>query len=507
MQYYSLGKQSPNVNFKTAAITGQAPDKGLYFPAEIPQFTAAQIEWFKTLDKASLAFEVMKPYVGGTIDDASLQQICAETIDFDFPLVPITQNILSLELFHGPTLAFKDVGARFMSRCLGYFSKQEKAASASSPIASPITSPITSSITSPISKATPQLTTKSTPQVTTKPTTVLVATSGDTGGAVANGFLGVEGVNVIILYPKGKVSPIQELQLTTCGQNITALEVDGSFDDCQAMVKEAFMDGELNQQYNLTSANSINVARWLPQQLYYFFAWQQWVKQYQDTNGNYPTMNIVVPSGNFGNICAGMMAKASGLPLGHFVAACNANDVVTRYLATEKYEIHQAIATVSNAMDVGNPSNFVRIMEILQNNFTNLTESLTSYSISDATTKSTIARVYKTDNYTLDPHGAVAFAAAEIYLSQINAEKNIRDTINADTSDTNNINNTATLNNLNSKAIILETAHPVKFPEVVEEAIGEKIAIPASVQFLLDKQKVSIPLAANYAAFKQWMLQ
>ena len=450
MQYYSLGKKSPNVNFKTAAITGQAPDKGLYFPTEIPQFTAAQIERFKTLDKASLAFEVMKPYVDGMIDDASLQQICAETIHFEFPLVPITENILSLELFHGPTLAFKDVGARFMSRCLGYFSKKEKDKS--------------------------------------KITTVLVATSGDTGGAVANGFLGVEGVNVIILYPKGKVSPIQELQLTTCGQNITALEVDGSFDDCQAIVKEAFMDGALNEKYNLTSANSINVARWLPQQLYYFFAWQQWVKKYQDAEGNYPAMHIVVPSGNFGNICAGMMAKASGLPLGHFVAACNANDVVTRYLATEKYEIHPAVVTVSNAMDVGNPSNFVRIMEILQNNFSQLTHALSSYSINDATTKATITRVFKTANYTLDPHGAVAFAAAEIFLAK-EAKVN-----------TNAQNNT-------HRAIILETAHPVKFPEVVEEAIGEKIEVPASVQFLLDKAKVSIPLAANYTAFKHWMMR
>ena len=452
MQYYSLGKQSPNVNFKTAAITGQAPDKGLYFPTEIPQFTAAQIERFKTLDKASLAFEVMKPYVDGMIDDASLQQICAETIHFEFPLVPITENILSLELFHGPTLAFKDVGARFMSRCLGYFSKQEKDKS--------------------------------------KLTTVLVATSGDTGGAVANGFLGVEGVNVIILYPKGKVSPIQELQLTTCGQNITALEVEGSFDDCQAIVKEAFMDGALNEKYNLTSANSINVARWLPQQLYYFFAWQQWVKKYQDAEGNYPAMHIVVPSGNFGNICAGMMAKASGLPLGHFVAACNANDVVTRYLATEKYEIHPAVVTVSNAMDVGNPSNFVRIMEILQNNFSQLTHALSSYSINDATTKATITRVFKTANYTLDPHGAVAFAAAEIFLA-----KEAKVNTNA-----NGQNNT-------HRAIIIETAHPVKFPEVVEEAIGEKIEVPASVQFLLDKAKVSIPLAANYTAFKHWMMR
>ena len=451
MHYYSLGKNSPNVDFRTAAITGQAPDKGLYFPSTIPKFTLAQIESFKTLDKANLAFEVMKPYVGGTIDDASLKEICAQTINFDFPLVPITENILSLELFHGPTLAFKDVGARFMSRCLGYFSKEKKA---------------------------------------NKPTTVLVATSGDTGGAVANGFLGVEGVNVIILYPKGKVSPIQELQLTTCGQNITALEVEGSFDDCQAIVKEAFMDADLNEQYNLTSANSINVARWLPQQLYYFFAWQQWVAKYQDAQGNYPPMNIVVPSGNFGNICAGMMAKASGLPLGHFIAACNANDVVTRYLATEKYEIHKAVATVSNAMDVGNPSNFVRILEILENNFPALTKALSSYSIDDTTTNATIARVYKTNNYTLDPHGAVAFAAAEIYLA--NLEKN-NTSSNAE-------------NNTNSRnAIILETAHPVKFPDVVEEAIGQTIAIPDSVKFLLDKKKISIPLAANYTAFKNWM--
>ena len=465
MHYYSLVKNSPNVDFRTAAITGQAPDKGLYFPNTILKFTAAQIESFKTLDKASLAFEVMKPYVGGTIDDASLKEICAETINFDFPLVPITENILSLELFHGPTLAFKDVGARFMSRCLGYFSKEKKENERNS-----------------------NLTKSSDDNATNKPTTVLVATSGDTGGAVANGFLGVDGVNVIILYPKGKVSPIQELQLTTCGQNITALEVEGSFDDCQAIVKEAFIDADLNEQYNLTSANSINVARWLPQQLYYFFAWQNWVAKYQDAQGNYPAMNIVVPSGNFGNICAGMMAKASGLPLGHFIAACNANDVVTRYLTTEKYEIHKAVATVSNAMDVGNPSNFVRILEILENNFPALTKSLSSYSINDTTTKDTIARVYKTNNYTLDPHGAVAFAAAEIYLA--NLEKN----------------NTSSNAQYNNSAIILETAHPVKFPEVVEEAIGQIIAIPESVKFLLDKKKVSIPLAANYTAFKNWMI-
>ncbi len=448
MEYYSLGKQSANVDFKIAAITGQAPDKGLYFPTTIPQLTAEQIERFKTLDKASLAFEVMRPYVGGTIDDASLKQICKETIDFDFPLVPITSNIKSLELFHGPTLAFKDVGARFMSRCLGYFSK-------------------TSSSNN---------------------NTVLVATSGDTGGAVANGFLGVEGVQVIILYPKGKVSPIQELQLTTCGQNITALEVDGSFDDCQAIVKEAFIDPDLNAAYHLTSANSINVARWLPQQLYYFFAWQQWVAQYGD---NTP-MHIVVPSGNFGNICAGMMAKASGLPLGHFVAACNDNNVVTRYLSTGNYEVKKSVETISNAMDVGNPSNFVRILEIMQNNFDQLKNALSSYSYDDISTQAAITRVYNDYGYTLDPHGAVAFLAAEEF---------IHDHEHAIT------HYNHTVESMPVHAVILETAHPVKFPEVVEEAIGHPLTIPASVKYLLDKPKQSIPLAATYTAFKQWMLR
>jgi len=252
------------------------------------------------------------------------------------------------------------------------------------------------------------------------------------------------------------------------------------------------MDGELNEAYNLTSANSINVARWLPQQLYYFLAWQQWVAKYQDTEGNYPPMHIVVPSGNFGNICAGMIAKVSGLPLGHFVAACNANDVVTRYMATEKYEVKPSVVTVSNAMDVGNPSNFVRILEMMQNNFTTLSNALTSYSITDTDTKATIARVYKTNNYVLDPHGAVAFIAAEHFLSE--QQVNIKT-------------NSTTEFAFNAGAIILETAHPVKFPEVVEEAIGQSLSIPASVQNLFEREKVSIPLAPNYTAFKSWMLK
>ena len=467
MKYYSLGKQSPNVDFKTAAITGQAPDKGLYFPTEIPKFTSEQIERFKTLDKASLAFEVMKPYVDGLIDDASLKQICAETINFDFPLVPITETISSLELFHGPTLAFKDVGARFMSRCLGYFSKQ------------------TSEEKLKERSEFDELRNIENKLYQAKPSTVLVATSGDTGGAVANGFLGVDGVEVIILYPKGKVSPIQELQLTTCGQNITALEVEGTFDDCQAIVKDAFMDAELNSAYNLTSANSINVARWLPQQLYYFFAWQQWVAKY----GEQVPMHTVVPSGNFGNICAGMIAKVSGLPLGQFVAACNNNNVVTRYLETGNYEVHKAVATVSNAMDVGNPSNFVRIMEIMQNNFENLKHALSSYSYDDATTQSTIKSVYQQYNYTLDPHGAVAFLAAQQFIK-----------------DQDHLITAHNKESKNTSAVILETAHPVKFPEVVEEAIGQTITIPQSVQFLLDKEKVAIPMGGNFNVFKSWML-
>lgn len=466
MEYYSLGKQSPNVNFKTAAITGQAPDKGLYFPSTIPQFTKEQIERFKTLDKASLAFEVMRPYVGGTIDDTTLKQICKETIDFEFPLVPITPTIKALELFHGPTLAFKDVGARFMSRCLGYFAHAERQQVSNTTKVEDTTGQI-----DPI-----------------KDTTVLVATSGDTGGAVANGFLGVAGVQVIILYPKGKVSPIQELQLTTCGQNITALEVDGNFDDCQAMVKEAFMDADLNAAYRLTSANSINVARWLPQQLYYFFAWQQWVAQYGD---NTP-MHVVVPSGNFGNICAGMIAKASGLPLGHFVAACNENNVVTRYLSSGKYEVKKSVVTISNAMDVGNPSNFVRIMEMMQNNFEQLKNALSSYSYDDLSTQAAITRVYNDYGYTLDPHGAVAFLAAEAFIQDYGyAITHYNHTVES----------------VPVHAVILETAHPVKFPEVVEEAIGHELEIPSSVKYLLDKTKKSIPLNADYESFKQWMLR
>lgn len=429
MQYYSLHKQSPNVSFAEAAVKGQAPDKGLYFPVTIPQLPPSLLQNLRSYSKDELGFAVMQPYVGSDIPGAVLQTIVSETIHFDFPLVPVTSSIASLELFHGPTLAFKDVGARFMSRCLGYFNRNSN-----------------------------------------RHTTVLVATSGDTGGAVANGFLGVEGVEVIILYPSGKVSPIQELQLTTCGQNITALEIKGTFDDCQAMVKQAFVDADLQQKYSLTSANSINVARWLPQQLYYFFALQQW--QYDQ-----PPV-IAVPSGNFGNICAGLLAHVSGLPVQHFIAALNANDVVHQFMQSGNYEPKPSVATISNAMDVGNPSNFIRVLQLFNHELPQLKTVLSSTSVSDETTAATIGEVFKQTGYTLDPHGAVAYYALQQYLLQHPGQK----------------------------GFFLETAHPVKFPQTVELATGQTVPVPAEAQHLLQKQKQSILLDAAYEELKDWLM-
>jgi threonine synthase len=418
MQFYSLNKKSPSVNFKDATINGQAPDKGLYFPESIPQLKKEWIDNIENISNEDIAFEVIKPYVGNAINENDLFNIVKETINFNIPLVKVTDSISSLELYHGPTLAFKDIGARFMSRCLGHFVKGAD-----------------------------------------KKVTVLVATSGDTGGAVANGFYNVEGVDVVILYPSGKVSSVQEKQLTTLGNNIHALEVEGNFDDCQTMVKSAFMDEALNKKLFLTSANSINVARWLPQQFYYFFAYKQWQEK------NNPPV-ISVPSGNFGNICAGLLANASGLPVKHFIAACNANDVVPQYFATENYQSKKAVATISNAMDVGDPSNFVRIMEIFQQQFAHLKNKVSSVSVSDAVTKETLLSVFKEHQYLCDPHGAVAFKALQDYL----------------------------LNNPNDKGIFLETAHPVKFFDVVEPIINQPVPIPESIkeQLLLEKKSTKI---------------
>jgi threonine synthase len=432
MLYYSLNHKSARVNFREATIHGQAPDKGLYFPEEIPILPNDFITDITHYSKKDIAWQVIEPYVSDSLPQMELKRIIEETIDFDFPLEKITDNIYSLELFHGPTLAFKDVGARFMSRCLGYFVKDQN-----------------------------------------QKVTVLVATSGDTGGAVANGFYNIDGIDVVILYPSGKVSDIQELQLTTLGKNVSALEVNGRFDDCQLMVKQAFADHDLKKQMFLTSANSINVARWLPQQFYYFFAYQQWKKE---RHNEAPV--ISVPSGNFGNICAGMLAHASGLPVKHFIAACNANDIIPAYLQNGKYEPKQAVATLSNAMDVGNPSNFVRVLEIFEQEFEILKGKLSSYSITDEETKNTIADVYKKHEYILDPHGAVGYLALEKYLQE----------------------------HKNEKGFFLETAHPVKFPAAVESVIGRKIDVPKSVSYLLDKEKESVKIEAEYQQLKDYLL-
>ncbi|MCW5908290.1 MAG: threonine synthase [Chitinophagales bacterium] len=428
MKYYSTNRQSPEVDFREATIKGQAPDKGLYFPTQIPQFEKSFLQDIPLLSKAEIAFRVIKPYVGDTINEEALHRICTETVDFDFPLVKITDSIYSLELFHGPTLAFKDAGARFMSRCLGYFSQNSD-----------------------------------------KEVTVLVATSGDTGSAVANGFLGVKGVKVVILYPSGKVSAIQEKQLTTLGQNITALEVNGTFDDCQQMVKQAFSDEELNQKLFLTSANSINVARWLPQQFYYLFALQQWHEAQPPV--------ICVPSGNFGNICAGLLAHLSGMPAAHFVAACNRNNVFTRFLQSGNFEPHSAVATLSNAMDVGVPSNFVRLIEMFGTNVGEIRETISSYSISDEETIAAIQHVYKNYGYLCDPHGAVGFASLEKYLEEHPAQK----------------------------GIFLETAHPCKFVDVVENALNIRIDLPESVKGVVKREKQSIRMDAGYENLKDFL--
>jgi threonine synthase len=430
MNYFSTNRQSAKATFRQAVLNGQPPDKGLYFPEKIP--TLSNDFWlnFKNKSKEQIAFEVIKPYVGDDISDDALLQICMETVNFDFPLVKITENIRALELFHGATLAFKDVGARFMSRCLQYFSREKSAK-----------------------------------------TIVIVATSGDTGGAVANGFYNVEGVEVVILYPKGKVSRVQELQLTTLGKNISALEVEGTFDDCQALAKTALADEDLKRKVFLTSANSINVARWLPQQFYYFYALQQW----QDDE-NAPV--ISVPSGNFGNICAGILAHVSGLPVSKFIAATNANDVIPNFLLSGKMETKSSVPTLSNAMDVANPSNFVRILEIFENDFPNLKKNLEAVSVSDEITAQTMREVFTEYKYVLDPHGAVGFYALQKYLEKNPAQK----------------------------GFFLETAHPVKF-DSVEKIIGTYGTIPEAVKDLFSHSSQRVKMKANYEDLKEILLK
>lgn len=431
MEYFSLNNKAHRSTFENAVLKGLAPDKGLYFPTEIKKLPDSFFKEIKSRSKTEIAFEVIKNFIGNEIPEAALREIIETTLDLDFPLVKLNENISVLELFHGPTLAFKDVGAKFMAGSLGYFIKKGD-----------------------LGKV-----------------TVLVATSGDTGGAVANGFLGVEGINVVILYPKGKVSEIQEKQLTTLGQNITALEVSGTFDDCQDMVKQAFLDRELQQSMQLTSANSINVARWLPQMFYYFLAYQQLSEEKR-------ALVFSVPSGNFGNICAGLLAKKMGLPISHFVASSNVNDVVGRYLKTGNYEPKPSVQTISNAMDVGNPSNFIRIRELFQNEFGDLKAHLSSYSFDDQATRNAIKEVYENTGYVMDPHGAVGYLGLGTFLKE----------------------------HPEYHGTFLETAHPVKFLDTVENVIGKKLEIPESIGSILKKEKQATEIG-NYSDLKDFLLQ
>jgi threonine synthase len=429
MQFYSLNNHAVTASFRQAAIQGQAPDRGLYFPETIPVFPRQLLEALPDYSQADILYEVMRPYVGEDIPEKELRRICAETVNFPIPLVLVKEGMYALELFHGPTLAFKDVGARFMSRCLGYFMQGEN-----------------------------------------RKVTVLVATSGDTGGAVANGFYEVEGVEVVILYPSGKVSAVQEAQMATLGRNITALEVNGTFDDCQQLVKQAFADEVLQRRLFLTSANSINVARWLPQQCYYLFACRQW---------NKPVPPVIsVPSGNFGNICAGLLARASGLPVTRFVAACNANKVVPDYFDHALYQPQPAVATLSNAMDVGNPSNFIRILELFQHQLGSLKEVVRAASVSDAATINTLQETFTQYGYLCDPHGAVALHALEGVLKE----------------------------HPGAAGIFLETAHPVKFAEAIAAVTGIQAAVPDAIQDALAQTKHSLPLENDYAALQQYLL-
>ncbi|MFC5683761.1 threonine synthase [Flavobacterium sp. MAHUQ-51] len=415
MKYYSLNHNAPKVSFQEAVIQGLASDRGLYFPENITPLPQSFFDNIENLSHEEIAFEAIQQFVGDEIPAETLKQIIDETLCFDFPVVPVEKDIYSLELFHGPTMAFKDVGARFMSRCLGYFNRERK----------------------------------------DNTNTVLVATSGDTGGAVASGFLGVQGVEVVILYPSGKVSDIQEKQLTTLGQNIKALEVDGVFDDCQDMVKKAFLDETLAHK-NLTSANSINIARWLPQMFYFFFAYKALKSQ------NRPLV-FSCPSGNFGNICAGIIAKKMGLNIDHFVAATNVNDTVPRFLVNGVYDPKPSIATISNAMDVGNPSNFIRIQEMYGNDLEQFKKDFSSYTYTDDETLAAMKKIYNTDGYIAEPHGAVGYLGLKKELE----------------------------NYPNAIGVFLETAHPIKFLDVVEPALNVTLPIPTQIESVLNKEKVS----------------
>lgn len=431
MLYYSTNKQVSGVSLQDAVVKGLADDRGLFMPDRIKQLPA---DFYANMDKMSfqeIACAVADAFFGEDVEAGALKNIVCDALDFDTPLVQVTDRIYSLELYHGPTLAFKDVGARFMSRLLGYFIRKQGQHRVN----------------------------------------VLVATSGDTGSAVANGFLGVEGIHVYVLYPKGKVSPIQECQFTTLGQNITAVEIDGVFDDCQRLVKTAFMDGELNSHMQLTSANSINVARFLPQAFYYFYACAQLKRMTGITD---PV--ICVPSGNFGNITAGLFGKRMGLPVKRFIAANNRNDIFLQYLNTGIYTPRPSVATIANAMDVGDPSNFARILDLYGNSHQAICADISGFAYTDGQIADTLQSCYRENRYLLDPHGACGYQALK---------DGLRD---------------------GETGIFLETAHPAKFLDTVEGIIGEKVQIPAKLQAFMQGTKQSVPMPNDFGTFKQFLL-
>lgn len=432
MLYYSTNKKAPLATLEKAVVKGLAEDRGLYMPERIKQLPQ---EFFDNIDKLSfqeIAYTVADAFFGEDVEADALRKIVYDTLSFDCPVVNVTGNIYSLELFHGPTLAFKDVGARFMARLLQYFLKKENSSSE---------------------------------------VNVLVATSGDTGSAVANGFLGVDGIHVYVLYPKGKVSKIQECQFTTLGRNITAIEVDGVFDDCQALVKNAFMDEELNSKLKLTSANSINVARFLPQAFYYFNAYAR-----MKALGKADNFVICVPSGNFGNITAALFGARMGLPVKRFIAANNANDIVFNYLKTGKYNPKASIQTIANAMDVGDPSNFARILDLYGNSHERIVAHMGGATYTDDEIRQTMKRCYVENNYILDPHGACGYQALKDLLKE------------------------------NESGVFCETAHPAKFKDTVEQAIDTEVTIPDRLAAFMQGKKQSISMTKDFADFKAFLV-
>jgi threonine synthase len=432
MEYYSTNQKAPRVSLSEAVIKGLAPDKGLYMPDHINPLPQSFFDGIQDLSLQEIAYEVAKAFFGEDVDAESLREIVYDTLQFDIPLVPVNDRIYSLELFHGPTAAFKDVGARFMARLLSYFIRKQQGKEAAK-----------------------------------GDVHVLVATSGDTGSAVANGFLGVPGIKVCVLYPKAKVSQIQEKQFTTLGRNITAVEVNGTFDDCQRLVKEAFMDKELNDAFFLTSANSINVARFLPQAFYYFYAYAQYKKA-----GHTDQPVICVPSGNFGNITAGLFGARMGLPIRRFIAANNRNDIFLQYLQTGVYTPRPSVQTLANAMDVGDPSNFARILDLYGKSHDAIAAQISGVSYTDPQIQQAIRTCYTTDHYLLDPHGACGYQALVDLLQP------------------------------GERGIFLETAHPAKFKDVVEAVTGQPVSIPETLQRFMKGTKQVVDIEPDFAEFK-----